>query len=311
MHLSVCICSFRWSTRKQTLVSSYGTSDLLHFWGICVPPSPSAKLSYTPIVCAQTCPFGISPAVLTACPCDSSYSDRVEVPCHWFGMNYPNDYFHMSIGCLGVFFGQMSMLGSLPIFNGLLTSCMISFYIWTINSFIRYMICKYLLQFDRLPFCFIGGCHCYKDFYFDEFPIFWGGAVSIGLGSRSKQIITKTDVKELSACFRCFVQVLSSFWIVFGIGLTGLILKTLLTDEVLLSPLNLFKSQIIWWITYSLILFSGYIYSLLNSFLGKSFSLIFCANNKWDCFHSSSELFTVSMTALDAFSFFALPNCSG
>ena len=67
--------------------------------------------------------------------------------------------FHVSVGHLYVFFGKMLFGASahflIGLFVFLLLSCLSSLYILDINSLYKgYTICRYLLPFSTLPFCF-------------------------------------------------------------------------------------------------------------------------------------------------------------
>ena len=93
----------------------------------------------------------------------------------------------MSVGPLDVFFGEMSIHVYCPFLNWIICFGGVKFDKFFIDfgyqPFIRYVICKYLLPFSRLPFSFVDCFFCCSEgFYFDVAPIVYFAFVSFTSG---------------------------------------------------------------------------------------------------------------------------------
>ena len=73
-------------------------------------------------------------------------------------------------------------------------SCL-SFKMFQIVTLIRYIICKYILPFCRLPICFADDfLHCAKRFKFDSVPFVYFCFCSPCLGRQIKKKYSKTNI---------------------------------------------------------------------------------------------------------------------
>ena len=123
-----------------------------------------------------------SPTSVVAWVVNVSHSDRCQVVSHCgFDLYFPDDewcgaFFHVSVGHLDVFFGEVSIHVFCPFLHWIVCSLGVEFDKFFIDfgykPFIWYVICKYLLPFSWLPFsfsdCFL---RCAEAFYFDGVPI--------------------------------------------------------------------------------------------------------------------------------------------
>ena len=94
----------------------------------------------------------------------------------------------------------------------LMLTCMSSFHILSI---IRYIICKYLLPFSRLPFCFVDSLLCCaKAFLFGVVSFVYFCFCFSCLRKHIQKGISKIDVKKHTVCIFFFLTALLNIIVV-------------------------------------------------------------------------------------------------
>ena len=88
----------------------------------------------------------------------------------------------------------------LDCFGFLLWSC-ICFLYFGYRSLIGYVICKYLLPFNRLYFCFVNGFLCFAEaFHFGVVPMVYICFCFFCLRRHAHKCVAKAHVQEITAC---------------------------------------------------------------------------------------------------------------
>ena len=150
------------------------------------------------------------PTPVVSCVFYFSHSDRCKVISHCsFDLHFPDDEwywasFHVSVGPLHVFFGEMSLRVFSPCLMGLFAFrvliCMRSLH-FGYKPFFGYTICKYLLPLSRLSFtfadCFLRRAEALK---FNVVPIVSLCFCFPYLRRHVLKEVAMGDVEELTAC---------------------------------------------------------------------------------------------------------------